>query len=58
VFGCKSPPFHNRSIRAPFSVARSVISGGYYRGSLESVIESIVRLQLQNEAPDLTSHNT
>ena len=31
------------SIRAPFSVPRFVISGGYYRSSFESVIESIVR---------------
>ena len=45
------------STRAPFSVAHFVISGGYYRRSFESVIESIVRLQLQNEAPYLTSHN-
>ena len=43
------------SIRAPFSVSRFVISGGYHRGSFESVIESIVRLQLQNKAPYLTS---
>ena len=42
MFGCKSAPFHNCSIRAPFSVARSVISGGYYRGSFESVIKAIV----------------
>ena len=40
----------------PFSVAHFVISGGYYRGSFEYVIESIVRLRLHNEAPDLTSH--
>jgi len=52
LFGCKSPPFHAR-----FSVAHFVISGGYYRGSFEYVIESIVRLRLHNEAPDLTSHN-
>ena len=57
LFGCKSPPFHICSIRAPFSVARFVISGGYYHGSFEYVIESIVRLQLHNKAPDLTSHN-
>ena len=31
------------SICAPFSVARFIISGGYYRDSVESVIESIVR---------------
>ena len=43
------------SIRAPFSVARFVISGGYYHGSFESVLKSIVRLQLQNKAPYLTS---
>ena len=34
---------HNLSIHAPFSVTRFVISGGYYRGSFEYVIESIVR---------------
>ena len=43
MFGCKSAPFHNCSIRAPFSVARSVISGGYHRGSFEPVIKAIVR---------------
>jgi hypothetical protein len=43
LFGCKSPPYHSCSIRAPFSAARFVSSGGYYRGSFESVIESIVR---------------
>jgi hypothetical protein len=31
------------SIRAPFSVARFVISGRYYRGLFEPVIELIVR---------------
>ena len=31
------------SICASFSVARFVISGGYHRGSVESVNESIVR---------------
>ena len=40
------------SIRAPFSVAHFVISGGYYCGSFEYVIESIVQLRLYNEAPD------
>jgi len=45
MFGCKSPPFHICSIRAPFSVARFVISGGYYRGSFEYVIKSIVQLE-------------
>jgi hypothetical protein len=43
MFGCKSAPSHNCSIRAPFSVARFVISGGYYYGSFESVIKAIVR---------------
>ena len=45
------------SIRAPFSVAHFVISGGYYRGSFEYVIKSIIRLRLHNKALDLTSHN-
>ena len=35
---------HNPSIRAPFSVTHFVISGGYYRGSFEYVIRSIVQL--------------
>ena len=43
MFGCKSAPSHNCSIRASFSVARSVISGGYHHGSFESVIKAIVR---------------
>jgi hypothetical protein len=43
MFGCKSAPSHNCSIRAPFSVTRSVISDGYHRGSFESVIKAIVR---------------
>ena len=43
TFGCKSAPYHICLIRAYFSVARFVISGGYYRGSFESVNESIVR---------------
>ena len=43
LFGCKSPPFHNCSICAPFSVARFVISGGYYHDSFESAIVSIVQ---------------
>ena len=43
MFGCKSAPLLNCSIRALFSVARSVISGGYHRGSFEPVIKAIVR---------------
>jgi len=43
TFGCKSAPYYICSICAYFSVARFVISGGYYRSSFESVIESIVR---------------
>ena len=58
LFGCKSPLFHICSIHTPFSVARFVISGSYYHSSFEYVIKSIVRLQLHNKAPDLTSHNT
>jgi len=42
-FGCKSAPYHICSIRAPFSVVRFVISGGYYHGPFEYVIELIVR---------------
>jgi hypothetical protein len=38
------------SIRAPFSVARLVISSGYYRASFESVIESGVQLVVVSEA--------
>ena len=34
---------YNLSIYAPFSVTCFVISGGYYRGSFEYVIELIVR---------------
>jgi hypothetical protein len=54
MFGCKSAPSHNFSIRAPFIVARCVISGGYHRGSFESVIKAIVA---PDKAPDSTSHN-
>ena len=42
TFGCKSAPYYICSIRAYFSVARFVITGSYYRGSFESVNESIV----------------
>ena len=43
MFGCKSASSYNCSIRASFSIARSVISGGYHRSSFESVIKTIVR---------------
>ena len=41
-WGLASGMSHNCSIRAPFSVARFVISGGYYCGSFESIIKLIV----------------
>jgi len=35
--------FVSSLIRAPFSVARFVISGGYYLGSFKSVIKAIIQ---------------
>ena len=43
TFGWYGADLHICSICAYFSVARFVISGGYYHSSFESVIKSIVR---------------
>ena len=43
-------------IRAPFSIAHFVISGGYYHGLFESVLKGDCSVA-PSEASDLTPHN-